>query len=77
MPGDEFADLAKANATGCVGIIVGFQNKDSLVAVDPHDCGSYVQPPEFGPLNKRFAKLFPALAHAYQGLGAGERDCIA
>jgi hypothetical protein len=28
------------NATGCIGVVLGFQSKDSLVAVDPSDCGS-------------------------------------
>ena len=43
MPGDEFADLGRANATGCIGTVLGFQSRDSLVSVDPHDCGSYVE----------------------------------
>src|SRR5829696_1839766 len=42
-PSDEFADLENANATGCVGVVLGLQDSNSLVAVDPHDCGSMVQ----------------------------------
>jgi hypothetical protein len=41
--GDEFADLDRANATGCVGVVLGLQSKASLVAADPNDCGSRVE----------------------------------
>jgi hypothetical protein len=43
IPSDEFADLSGANATGCIGIVLGFQNRNSLVAANPHDCGSYME----------------------------------
>ena len=42
-PGDEFADLNRANATGCVGVILGLETKNSLIAAHPHDCGSMVE----------------------------------
>ena len=38
-PGDVFHGFDR-NATGCVGVVLGLQTKDSLVAVDPDDCGS-------------------------------------
>lgn len=41
-PGDEFADMRKANATGCIGVVLGLNSPDSLVAIHPHDCGSWV-----------------------------------
>jgi len=41
-PGDEFAGQ-DANATGCIGVVLGLRDKNSLVAADPHDCGSYVE----------------------------------
>jgi hypothetical protein len=42
-PGDEFDDFNTANATGCIGVVLGLQDKDSLVAADPHDCGSRME----------------------------------
>lgn len=42
-PDDEFSDLERANATGCIGVVLGLRDKDSLVAVHPHDCGSFVE----------------------------------
>jgi len=41
-PRDQFACLEKANATGCIGVIVGLSAPDSLVAASPGDCGSYM-----------------------------------
>jgi hypothetical protein len=41
-PGDEFNDLRTANATGCIGVVVGLSNAGSITAVDPHDTGSMV-----------------------------------
>lgn len=38
-PGDVFHGFER-NATGCIGVVLDLQSKDSLVAVDPHDCGS-------------------------------------
>jgi len=38
-PGDVFHGFER-NATGCIGVVLGFKSKDSLVAVDRHDCGS-------------------------------------
>ncbi len=42
-PGDEFDDFETANATGCIGVVLGLQNKHSLVGADPHDCGSRME----------------------------------
>lgn len=42
MPGDEFADLHRANATGCVGVILGLKSPRSLLDAHPSDCGSRV-----------------------------------
>jgi hypothetical protein len=41
-PNDEF-ERQDANATGCIGVVLGLRNKNSLVAADPHDCGSFVE----------------------------------
>lgn len=38
-PGDTFHGFER-NATGCIGVVIGLQHKQSLVAVDPADCGS-------------------------------------
>jgi hypothetical protein len=38
-PGDVFHGFER-NATGCVGVVLGLQSKDSLIAADPTDCGS-------------------------------------
>jgi hypothetical protein len=35
-PRDDFT----RHSWGCIGLVLGFQNKYSLVAADPHDCGS-------------------------------------
>lgn len=40
MPGDEFNDVHRANATGCVGVVLRLRDPTSLVAVHPRDCGS-------------------------------------
>ena len=39
QPGDVFHGFER-NATGCIGVVLGLRDKDSLVAVDPRDCGS-------------------------------------
>lgn len=39
VPSDVFHGFDR-NATGCVGVVLGLRTKDSLVAVDPGDCGS-------------------------------------
>jgi hypothetical protein len=38
-PGDVFVGFER-NATGSIGVVLGLQTKDSLVAVHPSDCGS-------------------------------------
>ena len=41
-PGDIFYDETdQANATGCIGVVLGLKSGASLVAADPHDCGSF------------------------------------
>jgi hypothetical protein len=37
-PGDVFHGFERS-ATGCIGVLLGLKSKDSLVAVDRHDCG--------------------------------------
>jgi hypothetical protein len=39
LPGDVFGGIER-NATGCIGVVLGLQSPNSLVAVDPDDCGS-------------------------------------
>lgn len=41
-PGDNFHTFGKRNALGTVGVILGFQSKQSLVAASHEDCGSYL-----------------------------------
>lgn len=43
MPGDEFRDLCRANATGCIGVILTLLAPDSVMDAHPADCGSYVE----------------------------------
>lgn len=45
-PGDLFEDdgTGRRNSWGCIGVIVRGQTDWSLVCVDPHDCGSFLQP---------------------------------
>lgn len=43
MPGDEFADLANANATGCVGVILGLNSGQSIIDAHSRDCGTMVE----------------------------------
>lgn len=43
MPHDEFEQLDRANATGCVGLIVGFTSGRSILDAHPRDCGSHVE----------------------------------
>lgn len=43
MPGDEFADLNRANATGCVGVILGLKAPQSILDAHRRDCGTFVQ----------------------------------
>jgi hypothetical protein len=38
-PGDVFHGFER-NATGCIGVVLGLKSKESLVALDRHDCGS-------------------------------------
>lgn len=40
MPTDEFEDLNSANATGCIGVILGLKSEQSIVDAHPNDCGS-------------------------------------
>ncbi|MDP5280076.1 hypothetical protein Q9Q95_14185 [Sphingomonas sp. DG1-23] len=42
MPGDEFCDLNRANATGCIGVLLGLQTPQSVLDAHPHDCGTYM-----------------------------------
>ena len=42
MPNDEFDDFKCANATGCIGAILGLQSEQSLVDAHPSDCGSFM-----------------------------------
>ena len=42
MPNDNFSDLKIANATGCVGVILGLNSKNSVIDVNAADCGTYV-----------------------------------
>lgn len=42
-PLDEFNNLTRANATGCVGLVLRLRSPESLVAVSPPDCGSVVE----------------------------------
>ena len=42
MPNDNFSDLKTANATGCVGVILGLKSKNSVKDVHAADCGTYV-----------------------------------
>lgn len=42
LPGDEFDDLERANATGCVGVVLGPMTPDSVLDAHPRDCGSYM-----------------------------------
>jgi len=37
--------LAEKHSWGCIGFVLGFKNRDSLVAADPHDCGSIEEMP--------------------------------
>lgn len=39
-PGDEFEHPHRANAIGCIGVILAANSSDSLVAVSPDDVGS-------------------------------------
>ncbi len=41
-PTDEFAHLSYANATGCIGVVLGLQSEHSLVDAHPHDCGTFM-----------------------------------
>lgn len=41
-PTDQFHGAGDRNALGCVGVIVGLQGPDSLIAVAPEDLGSWV-----------------------------------
>jgi len=43
MPGDEFTDLKNANATGCVGVILGLKSGGSIKDVHRRDCGTRVE----------------------------------
>ena len=43
LPGDEFTDLANANATGCVGVILGLKAGNSIKDVHQQDCGTRVE----------------------------------
>jgi len=40
-PGEPGIDPAQANAVGCVGIILAVDDRDSVCAVHPSDCGTY------------------------------------
>jgi hypothetical protein len=42
-PGDIFHGTGERNAFGSIGVILDFKSKHSLVAADPHDCGSRVE----------------------------------
>jgi len=67
-PGDEFEDLDSANATGCIGVVLGLRSGESLVAVDPHDCGSMV-----GDGNIREARPMPEITVATMERTLNER----
>lgn len=43
IPGDEFKELASANATGCVGVVLGPQTPNSILDAHPNDCGTYME----------------------------------
>lgn len=43
MPNDEFGDLACANATGCIGIVLRMRSEQSLLDAHPGDCGSFMK----------------------------------
>jgi len=38
-------DNFEKHSWGSIGVVLGFKNKDSLVAADPHDCGSIEEMP--------------------------------
>jgi hypothetical protein len=40
MPKDEFRDCTRANATGCIGVVLGLTSPQSILDAHPHDCGS-------------------------------------
>lgn len=41
MPDDIFSGTNERNAIGCVGVVLGLQNPESLVGAASTDCGSY------------------------------------
>ena len=43
MPGDEFSDLCSANATGCIGVVLGPRTPHSVLDAHPNDCGTYIE----------------------------------
>ncbi len=43
MPGDEFADLCRANATGCIGVILRLRTPCSVLDARASDCGTYME----------------------------------
>lgn len=43
LPNDEFSDLERANATGCIGLVLGLTSEQSLIDAHPYDCGTFMK----------------------------------